>query len=284
MRQLYHYATITLYSSHSMNPFRYKADILPVTLFVLYFILDIFMYLRIESIVILSIYLLTSIIVKVFICAWNHHHQHVQTFTFPLLNRFLEVIYAFQTGTVGYGWVLHHNLGHHMHYLDQSQDESAWKSPTGKRYHPFVYTLIVTMTAYYRSCKVGKKFPQIQRYFIRMCVLQLVLLSILIAYEPLAGTLIFLVPMITGLFLTVYTTYHHHSGLESTDHHQSSYNIIEWWYNLLTGNLGFHTAHHMKGSLHWSKLPEYHKEIESKIDPKYYKKYKLFWYETAESL
>ena len=265
-----------------MNPFRYNADILPVILFVWYLILDIFIYLSIESLAFLSFYLFVSIIIKWFICAWNHHHQHVQTFSLPILNRLLEVIYAFHTGIVGYGWVLHHNLGHHMHYLDQSQDESAWKSQSGKRHTPLTYTWIVTMTAYYRSWKVGKKFPQIQRYFIYMCIVQVVLLAILIAYKPLAWALVFLIPMITGLFLTVYTTYHHHSGLDSSDPYEASYNIVEKWYNLLTGNLWYHTAHHMKGSLHWSKLPEYHKEIEAKIDPKYYKKYKLFWYETAQ--
>jgi fatty acid desaturase len=110
-----------------------------------------------------------------------------------------------------------------------------------------MYTWIVSITAYYRSWKVGKRFLQIQKYFIRMCLLQGLLLLALIVYQPLAGTLIFLLPMVTGLFLTVYTTYHHHSGLESTDPLESSYNIVERWYNLLTGNLGYHTAHHMKG-------------------------------------
>jgi hypothetical protein len=30
--------------------------------------------------------------------------------------------------------------------------------------------------------------------------------------------------------------------------------------------------------LHWSKLPEFHKSIEHKIDDKYYKKYNFLWY------
>lgn len=238
---------INIIQSFFMQFFRYKADILPITLFFLYFLCDIAVYFMVESVLFLVIYTIIGIIAKGFICAWNHHHQHVQTFHFPILNRLLEVMYAFQTGIVGYGWVLHHNLGHHVHYQDQTRDESAWKSPTGKQYHPLMYTWIVSITAYYRSWKVGKRYPQIQSYFIRMCLLHGLLLIALIVYKPLAGTLIFLLPMVTGLFLTVYTTYHHHSGLESADPLQSSYNIVERWYNLLTGNLGYHTAHHMKG-------------------------------------
>jgi fatty acid desaturase len=52
--------------------------------------------------------------------------------------------------------------------------------------------------------------------------------------------------MITGLAITVYTTYHHHSGLEEEDPYKSSYNIVTPWYNFVTGNLGYHTAHHLK--------------------------------------
>jgi fatty acid desaturase len=89
--------------------------------------------------------------------------------------------------------------------------------------------------------------------------------------------------MISGIIVTVYTTYHHHSGLDSDDPYRASYNIDAPWYNWLTGNLGYHTAHHLKGSLHWSLLPEFHREIAAKIEPRYYKKYNLLWYSTPET-
>ena len=261
-----------------MHIFHYKSDRIPVFIFFTIFIFDIITYIYVQNFVVLIIYATLGIIIKAFICAWNHHHQHSETFIVPLLNRALEVIYAFQTGIVGYGWVLHHNLGHHIHYLDQTQDESAWKSPRWERYSSFVYTWVVSITAYYRAWKVGKKYPKIQRYFLYMCAIQLILLGVLLYFSPIAGFLIFLLPMITWLVLTVYTTYHHHSGLDTDDHLHASYNILQPWYNLLTGNLGYHTAHHMKGGLHWSRLPEFHTEIEKHIDRKYYKKYKIISY------
>jgi len=38
-------------------------------------------------------------------------------------------------------------------------------------------------------------------------------------------------------------------------------------FNFLTGNLGYHTAHHYKQGLHWSKLPELHASIAHRIPP-----------------
>lgn len=261
----------------SMQVFQHKADIIPITLFVLYFICDFILYFSAPSMTVLLIYVAVSIFIKGFIGAWNHHHQHVLTFTSSFLNRMLEIMYGFQTGIIWYAWVLHHNLGHHLHYQDQSLDESAWKSPEWRTYGIFEYTWIVTITAYYRCWKVSEKYPQIRKKFIMMAIIQVILLLALIIYKPLEGILIFLIPMITGIFLGVYTTYTHHSWLESDNPYTSSYNIRSNLYNLLSGNLGYHTAHHLKWNLHWSKLPEFHKEIESKIDEKYYRIYNPLW-------
>jgi len=42
-------------------------------------------------------------------------------------------------------------------------------------------------------------------------------------------------------------------------------------YNLFTGNLGYHTAHHHKQGVHWSKLPRLHETIQDKIPKNLYK-------------
>jgi len=38
-------------------------------------------------------------------------------------------------------------------------------------------------------------------------------------------------------------------------------------YNLRTLNLGYHTAHHLRPRLHWSKLPALHARIVAGIPP-----------------
>ena len=267
-----------------MTIFRYKADIIPISIFITFFLCDILAYFFIADIMWLLLYSWITPIPRWFICPWNHHHQHVMTFSYPIFNRLIEIMYGFQTGIVWFAWVLHHNLWHHLNYLDQSKDESAWKSSTGKRYNPIIYTWIISITAYPRAWKVGNKYPQMQMYFLLMCLIQLSLLIALIIHNPLAWVLVFLIPMITGIIITAYTTYHHHSGLEGSDHYSASYNLLDSWYNFLTGNLGYHTAHHIKGGLHWSELPRFHSQIESKIGKQFYKQNHFFYYSSSENI
>ena len=77
-------------------------------------------------------------------------------------------------------------------------------------------------------------------------------------------------PMVVGLYVTSWHTYYHHAGLHTDDHHHASYNVLHKPYNILTGNLGYHTAHHMRMAVHWSKLPELHAQIAKNIPPELY--------------
>jgi fatty acid desaturase len=87
----------------------------------------------------------------------------------------------------------------------------------------------------------------------------------LLVLDPLAGLLVFALPMVVGLLITAWATYEHHSGLNVENEFEASFNNLNRWYNLFTGNLGYHTAHHHRGGLHWSKLPKLHAQIQDKI-------------------
>ena len=71
--------------------------------------------------------------------------------------------------------------------------------------------------------------------------------------------------------LTVQATYDHHAGLFSTDPMTASYNVMDRWYNLATLNLGYHTAHHYRPIVHWSRLPELHAKIAPQIPKELYR-------------
>lgn len=252
--------------------FKHKEDILPVSLILALSVIDFTMYFTVNSVAVLVGYWLLMLVPKGVVCAWNHHHQHTMTFRSAVLNRLLEICYALHTGVTSHLWVLHHVLGHHKNFLNQHKDESRWMRKNGTTMNALEYTLDVALTSYYRGYQVGKRYPKAQKVFITFSVITLALLISLLAYRPLPALFVFVIPMIVSLLFTVWVTYDHHSGLHTDNEFEASYNTTSRLYNLLTGNLGYHTAHHHKQGLHWSKLPALHDQIKDKIPANLYRK------------
>ena len=245
--------------------FRHKEDRWPVLIILTLTLVDFALYFTVENFTALFAYYLVMIIPKGIICAWNHHHQHIFTFRNNALNRGLEFAYALHTGVTTNLWRLHHVLGHHLNFLDQKKDESRWQREDGTKMGVIEYTLDVAVTAYTRGYEVGKRYPKQLKPFLIYTAITFVIVAALVWYKPVPALMLFVLPMITSLLFTAYVTYAHHSGLDTKNEFEASRNKLSPTYNLLTGNLGYHTAHHHKQGVHWSKLPELHEKIKDKI-------------------
>ena len=136
--------------------FRFAADRFPVACVLTVSLIDFTVYLLADNIWWLAGYALLSIIPKGLICAWNHHHQHSVTFHAKFLNRILEFFYALHTGVTTNLWVLHHVLGHHRNFLDQTRDESAWKRSDGEPMSAWEYTLTIAGTPTIEAISLAK--------------------------------------------------------------------------------------------------------------------------------
>lgn len=248
---------------------KYPADRVPVTLFFALTVIDFAIFFAVDQLWIVVAYWLVMIPVKALICPWNHHHQHVAMFHARPLNRLLEMSFALHTGASTHAWTLHHVHGHHKNYLDQNTDESRWRQRSGKTYGYVTYALITTATAYQRAYVVGRKHPRLQRAFVGYGLLTALLVATLVVLKPVHALFLFVLPMVVSLLVTVAATYRHHSDLDTDDHMRASRNYTHKLRNILTGNLGYHTAHHYRQGLHWSKLPELHATIAHKIPDEY---------------
>lgn len=257
---------------NSLSGFRYKEDRWPVFIVLALTVVDFILYFTVNSTAVLIGYYLLMMLPKGVICAWNHHHQHLFTFRQAYLNRGLEFAYALHTGVTTHLWRLHHVLGHHLNFLDQEKDESRWKRKDGSRMGVIEYTLNVALTAYTRGYQVGKKHPKQLPTFLIYTAITFVVVAALVWYKPVAGLLLFVLPMVTSLLFTAYVTYEHHSGLDTENEFEASFNNLDPLFNRLTGNLGYHTAHHHKQGVHWSKLPALHSQIEDRIPERLYQK------------
>jgi len=234
-------------------------------------LVDLAVYFAVDRAWLIIGYFLAMIPVKSIIGAWNHHHQHVPMFRAKALNRLLEMSFALHTGVTTHAWTLHHVHGHHKNYLDQDLDESRWRKRSGETYSYVPYALITALTAYPRAYAVGRNHPRLQRTFVGYGILTVLLVAALVAFKPVNGLFLFVLLPISSLVITVAATHTHHSDLDTDDHMQASRNYTGSFHNLLTGNLGFHTAHHYRQGVHWSKLPELHASIVDKIPAEYIK-------------
>lgn len=208
-------------------------------------------------------------IASMFVAAMNHHHQHLNTFKSPVLNRIWDLVLSLQTGIAPYAWVLHHNLGHHRNYLNQrpheSFDESKWTRADGSQMGRIEYTIDLLLHHQLDILRIGRRYPKYLRAFWLMKIPLWTILGAALYFNPTNAMLCILIPGWITLAHTAWATYEHHAGIYPTDHEQSSYNILNDLYNRMTCNLGYHTAHHKRPGLHWSLLPEYHNKISHKI-------------------
>jgi fatty acid desaturase len=248
-----------------MRLFRYAADRGPVALFVSLFAIDLTLYALVDSPLWLLLWVAATFLPRAAICAFNHHHQHLSVFRHGVLNRLLEIVYGLQTGITSHGWVLHHSLGHHVNYLDQTKDESRWRRDDGTPMGELEYGLVVGATAYPRIWRNGRRTPKVGRIFAVMTAVTLFIAAGLVALRPIPGLILFVGPMVTLLFFTAWSTYTHHAGKKTSSHFVASNNILHRGYNIFTGNLGYHTAHHYRPGVHWSLLPALHETIAQHI-------------------
>src|SRR3954470_660596 len=142
---------------------RYAADIRPVSMVLASFLLHVGFYWFASPLVAL-IAMLPLVALSTMVAAFNHHHQHVNAFRSPFLNRVYDLVLAVQTGVGPYTWVLHHNLGHHKNYLTQppgeTPDESHWARADGTLMGRLEYSFHLFFDHHRDIRRVGKKHPK----------------------------------------------------------------------------------------------------------------------------
>ncbi len=247
---------------------KYKADRGPVAYVVVLFVLRLAIW-ALAAPLICALSVVPLAVLGMFVAPINHHHQHLNSFRAAWLNRLYDLVLAPQCGIGPYSWVLHHNLGHHLNYLNQapheSPDESRWTRADGTQMGRFEYSVHLLLQHQIDIVRVGLRYPRYFRYFLLMKLPLWGLIGVGLWFRPLETALVFLLPAFITLFHTIWATYEHHAGCAPNNHLDASRNRVHPIYNVLTGNLGLHTAHHKRPGLHWSLLPELHEEIRSQI-------------------
>lgn len=205
-------------------------------------------------------------------CAFvQHNHAHLPVFRHQFFNRLFDVLLAQNTGYASSLWQLHHNLGHHRHYLEPARDVArltrlGQRAPMSR----WFYALRGNLTIVPDSIRIAlAEKPATRGTLLRRLsldlLLQVAITAALCAWHPALTLWFFVVPNLLASFLVWWESYPHHLNMPATDAYDASMTSESRAYNRLTFNIGHHTAHHQKPTLHWSLLPAHTEKIRHRI-------------------
>lgn len=194
------------------------------------------------------------------VCLLNHNHRHNPIFYSSFLNRIVNIFISLCIGAPSTRLHLVHHFNHHRHFRDNEDWSSYKKHAKGRglgRILFYVFSGSKELSQKRNTQKFPAKFNKellIERLFLfgfSGCALLFNIKSFLIIIAPcwfLGLTLLFISNLLN----------HDNCDLNSAWNHSRNFlNPAENW---LFMNNGFHSAHHGKPHLHWTQLPELHKQ------------------------
>jgi len=239
-----------------MRPvYRYKEDRLPSVIVFGIFAIQLATFFCVEALWGVAGVMLTLLSISAMPGSISHNHHHVPTFTRAWMNRLYEVILFLEVGIPPYAWTIHHNLGHHKDYLDQARDPANWRLPDGRVMSRVRYDVVGSLRIYPEIWRIGRDHPELFRRFKLWTMVSLVVLGVFVMLDPVKALVLFIAPMPIMYLGLLDNTYMQHADLDTSSHLTASRNTTSQLYNLISWNLGYHTAHHLKPHVHWSQLP-----------------------------
>ncbi len=212
---------------------------------------------------------------------WHVHRRFTNSRAFNLL---LDLCLGATTGMTASNWRIQHVYGHHL-----GADEKFRATPTPELsagysardacsycarslwptfFGPFREAFEKGVLAYVKS-------PIDYRWaFVEQSLLALLIIALLL-WRPWL-TISYVLPWYVSVFLiSRYVDYLNHYGCDEGDAHLEDIanNTSHAWFNFLTLNFGYHTAHHLFPSAHWTQLPELHRAISSRVPQRHLKNF-----------
>lgn len=249
----------------SQKIYRYREDIAPSMVVLGVFAIQLFTFFFVDSLWVVAAVMLALLSFSAMPGSISHNHHHVPFFMRPWMNRGFEVLLFLETGVPPFAWTIHHNIGHHKDYLDQSKDPSNWQLADGRVMSRIRYDVMGALRIYPEIFKIGRRYPELFRRFKRWSLISLLVLGVFIVLDPIKALLLFVLPMPIMHVGLLDNTYMQHSDLDLSSDFTASRNSTSRLYNFISWNLGYHTAHHIRPNLHWSRLPAYHESIKANI-------------------
>ncbi len=200
-----------------------------------------------------------------------HNHNHVAIWKSSLLNHLTDYWITLFYGFPAFAWTPTHNKNHHKFNNREGDYTITYRFSEANN----IFTLLSypSISSYFQQSPILNYLRYLwynkrQRFFIS--IFQYVVLGLFIGITLIMDwrkSLIFVViPQQFALFSVLIFNYIQHVHADEDSKYNHSRNFVSKYTNFMLFNNGYHTAHHHKASIHWSKLPQAHMEVAALID------------------
>lgn len=246
-----------------INPLRRSSDFRSLFLTLLTFFLIIYsLKLDFKDLNIFQyIILMICLIFGIFTCTLiNHNHRHHPIFKKNHYNEAFNLILSLCMGAPSTRLHLVHHFNHHLHYPshgDWSHFELNGKGRGIKKILTYLYSATRTMTKN-RSSLVNSNKRRLALRNERLILYFLGTIALIINWK--ISVFVIFPGWIIGLSLLLTSNLLNHDQCDTSSTINHSRDFLNRFENWFFCNNGYHTAHHLKPSLHWEELPRLHQE------------------------
>lgn len=201
-----------------------------------------------------------------------HNHLHQGIFHDKRLNLVFRCVLSFGALYPASANIPAHNLVHH-HFGDDGQPDWAAPEIVGFRWNllNLIHFPNVAGTQTFNGVQRWKAVldrKAFTRQYVREQVVAFGLTAVLLAFDFWAGLFFVVLPQLYGARCILRINLIQHDRCDVTSEWNHSRNFVGRAFNWIMCNNGYHTIHHNKAGLHWSKLAEAHeREVKPRIDP-----------------
>ncbi len=201
-----------------------------------------------------------------------HNHMHQGIFHSKTLNLWWRGLLSFGALYPASANIPAHNLVHH-HFEDDGQPD--WVAPSIVDFRWNLLNLI-----HFPNVGGTRTFNGIQRWkavlnrkafgrqYVREQVFAFGLTGVLLALDFWPALFFVVFPQLYGARCILRINLIQHDGCDIESDWNHSRNFVGGAFNWVMCNNGYHTIHHNKAGLHWSKLAEAHaRDVKQRIDP-----------------
>jgi len=201
----------------------------------------------------------------------EHNHMHLTIFRSRALNAVFGWLCHLSNGVPFDSYKLHHVSNHHRYNNKFDASGRDWSSlygfggtrypdkPIGRFYYMLSFPFLAHGECLLWFLRSPTSRPA-KGFFISM-VIAIPVMAFLFWLNPAGFAIFFVVPWTVMLYGMANNNYDQHHGCKMTNAYDAANNFVGFYYTKLSFNVGLHVAHHLKPSLHWSRLPQYHEAI-----------------------